>query len=355
MKKSTATVLIIEDNEDIRDSTAEILGLAGYVVYTAENGKKGVELALNHLPDIILCDIMMPELDGYGVLYMLGKNEKTAGIPFIFITAKTERTDMRKGMEMGADDYLTKPFDDMELLNAIETRLAKREITLKGSANSRSLDLLMDEAKSAKLLSDLSEKSRQRSYKKKQAVYSDGDYLSHVFLIKSGGVRTFMVYQDGREIATGMLGPGDFFGYDSVLLNMPCTDNAETLDSTELHLLSRDDFHSLLFKNPGISKKFIELLSGNVREKQEQLLNLAYNSVRKRVADALISLAKKFGGTDSDSTTIKISRDDLAAMVGTANETVSRTLSDFKDEKLIEKEASTIKILSITRLSQIKQ
>ncbi len=355
MKKAPKIILIIEDNHDIRESTAEILTLADYQVYTAENGKKGVELAISKNPDIILCDIMMPELDGYGVLYMLSKNEQTAGIPFIFITAKSERTDMRKGMEMGADDYLTKPFGDMELLNAIETRLLKRDAAIKASGKSQSLDLLLDEARSAKLLDEFSESSRQRNYKKKQIIYSEGDHLSHVFMIKSGGVRTFMIYQDGREIATGMLGPGEFFGYDSVLLNKPCTDNAETLEYTELNLLSREDFHSLLFKNPGISKKFIELLSGNVREKQEQLLKLAYNSVRKRVADALLNLAEKFGERGSDTSTIKVSRDDLAAMVGTANETVSRTLSDFKDEKLIEKEASTIKILSLQKLSKIKQ
>lgn len=355
MKKAPKTILIIEDNHDIRESTAEILTLADYQVYTAENGKKGVELAISNNPDIILCDIMMPELDGYGVLYMLSKNEQTAGIPFIFITAKSERTDMRKGMEMGADDYLTKPFGDMELLNAIEARLLKRDAAIKASGKSQSLDLLLDEARSAKLLDEFSESSRQRNYKKKQIIYSEGDHLSHVFMIKSGGVRTFMIYQDGREIATGMLGPGEFFGYDSVLLNKPCTDNAETLEYTELNLLSREDFHSLLFKNPGISKKFIELLSGNVREKQEQLLKLAYNSVRKRVADALLNLAEKFGERGSDTSTIKVSRDDLAAMVGTANETVSRTLSDFKDEKLIEKEASTIKILSLQKLSKIKQ
>lgn len=355
MKKAPKIILIIEDNHDIRESTAEILTLADYQVYTAENGKKGVELAISNNPDIILCDIMMPELDGYGVLYMLSKNEQTAGIPFIFITAKSERTDMRKGMEMGADDYLTKPFGDMELLNAIETRLLKRDAAIKASGKSQSLDMLLDEARSAKLLDEFSESSRQRNYKKKQIIYSEGDHLSHVFMIKSGGVRTFMIYQDGREIATGMLGPGEFFGYDSVLLNKPCTDNAETLEYTELNLLSREDFHSLLFKNPGISKKFIELLSGNVREKQEQLLKLAYNSVRKRVADALLNLAEKFGERGSDTSTIKVSRDDLAAMVGTANETVSRTLSDFKDEKLIEKEASTIKILSLQKLSKIKQ
>lgn len=355
MNKATKTILIIEDNEDIRESTAEILELANYTVYTAQNGKVGVELAQNYLPDLILCDIMMPELDGYGVLYMLSKNEKTVSIPFIFITAKAERTDMRKGMEMGADDYLTKPFGDIELLKAVEARMLKREAANKNSGNSASLEGLLNEARSAKLLSDLSENSRQRSYKKKQIVYSEGDQLSHVFMIKNGHVRTYMTYKDGREIATGMLRPGEFFGYESVLLNKACADNAETLENSELKVISRDDFNSLLFKNPGISKKFIDLLSGNVREKQEQLLKLAYDSVRKRVADALVSLAEKFGEKNSDTVTIKVSRDDLAAMVGTANETISRTISDFKDEKLIEKEASLIKILSVNKLSKIKQ
>src|ERR1043165_7910714 len=121
-------ILVIDDNADIRDNTAEILDLAGYKTFTAENGKKGVELALKEKPDVIVCDIMMPELDGYGVLHLLRKNPDAQNIPFIFLTAKTERSDLRKGMEMGADDYVTKPFEDIELLNAIEVRLKKAEV-----------------------------------------------------------------------------------------------------------------------------------------------------------------------------------------------------------------------------------
>ena len=121
-------VLIIEDNVDIRENIVEILELSGYTTFAANNGKTGVELAIKNLPDIILCDIMMPDLDGYGVLFMLNKHPETAATPFIFLTAKAERIDVRKGMEMGADDYLTKPFDDMELLSAIESRLKKKEI-----------------------------------------------------------------------------------------------------------------------------------------------------------------------------------------------------------------------------------
>ncbi|HEY1025482.1 MAG TPA: response regulator [Sphingobacteriaceae bacterium] len=355
MKPANRSVLIIEDNEDIRESTAEILELADFTVYKADNGKKGVELAQAHLPDIILCDIMMPELDGYGVLFMLSKNEQTAGIPFIFLTAKAERSDMRKGMEMGADDYLTKPFDDMELLTAIESRLLKRNQLKKSLNNGGSLEGLLDEARSAKLLSELSESSRLRTYKKKQNIYMEGDQALNVYFVKSGKVRTYLVYQDGREIASGIFSEGDFFGYEAVLLNKPYSNNAETMDDSEINLIPRDEFHTLLFKNPGISRKFIQLLSGNVHEKQDQLLKLAYNSVRKRVADALVSLAEKFGQSAADISTIRVSRDDLAAMVGTANETISRTLADFKEERLIEKEGSAIRILSISKLRRIKQ
>ena len=122
------TILLIEDNKDVRENTAEILELANYKVLQAENGKTGVEIAQQQKPDLIICDIMMPVLDGYGVIHLLNKSVETASIPFIFLTAKSERIDFRKGMEMGADDYISKPFDDIELLNAVESRLKKNEI-----------------------------------------------------------------------------------------------------------------------------------------------------------------------------------------------------------------------------------
>src|SRR6187399_6989 len=129
-------ILLIEDNLEVRENSAEILSLANYNVVVAENGKVGVELAQREKPDLIICDIMMPELDGYGVLHILSKNDQTTNIPFIFLTAKTEKTDIRKGMNLGADDYLTKPFDDTDLLNAIEARLRKKEMLQKNYATS---------------------------------------------------------------------------------------------------------------------------------------------------------------------------------------------------------------------------
>ena len=120
----TKKILFIEDDPVVRENTAELLELANYEVITAANGKIGVGLAKKHIPDIIICDILMPELDGYGVLKVLSQNEKTKHIPFIYLSAKTERQDVRKGMDMGADDYITKPFEEAELISAIESRLA---------------------------------------------------------------------------------------------------------------------------------------------------------------------------------------------------------------------------------------
>src|SRR6478735_4631682 len=133
-------ILLIEDNNEIRENTAEILALANYHVITAQNGKVGVELAQHENPDLIICDIMMPELDGFGVIHILSKKAETALIPFIFLTAKTEKSDIRKGMNLGADDYLTKPFDDTELLNAIETRLRKSALLKKYDSTPQGLE-----------------------------------------------------------------------------------------------------------------------------------------------------------------------------------------------------------------------
>ncbi len=120
-------ILIIEDNEDIRENLAEILELAGYETHTAENGKIGVEMAEKILPDLILCDVMMPVLDGFGVLNILHKKNQTADIPFIFLTAKSEKSDFRYGMNLGADDYITKPFETNELLQVVAMRLQKAD------------------------------------------------------------------------------------------------------------------------------------------------------------------------------------------------------------------------------------
>ena len=336
-------VLIIEDNDDIRESTAEVLDLAGYQTYMARNGKTGVDLATNHLPDVILCDIMMPELDGYGVLYLLGKNPKTASIPFIFITAKTERADMRKGMEMGADDYLTKPFDDLELFKAIESRFKKKQQSGSFGGSAAGVQSVLDE---------LLKKGKAKTLAAKQVIYVEGDEPTHLYYLVQGQVKAYKRFKDGRELSSTLYHDGDFFGFESICNGELYADNSATLINSEIVQIQKADFMECLLYHQSVSKLFISLLSGSIRDKGKQMLQLAYSSVRKRVAEALLQVADKFG---EDCCTIKISRDDLAALVGTASETVSRMLADFKEEKLIGKTGNAINILSIEKLRNVKQ
>ncbi|WP_437921730.1 response regulator [Sphingobacterium sp. LRF_L2] len=348
------TILIIEDNFEIREGAAEVLSLTGdYEIITAPDGKVGVDLAIKHRPDLILCDIMMPELDGYGVLYMLNKNETTSDIPFIFLTAKSERADVRKAMEMGADDYLTKPFDDIELINAIESRFRKREKISANNGTRGGLHLSEDEQNY--LLKDLVKDARIKVFKKKQSIYSVGDSPVFVYYLLSGKVRSFLFYQDGRELSTDIHISDTFFGYETVLLNEVYSDNAAALEDCEIALIPKERFFELLYNKPMIAGKFIKLLSGNIREKEEQMLGFAYDTVRKRVANALVNVAEKTTPTvGEEGIVVRISRDDLATLAGTANETISRMLAEFKDEGLLVKERSAIRIFSIEKLKGVK-
>ncbi|MBD2725467.1 EAL domain-containing response regulator [Nostoc sp. FACHB-892] len=120
-----AKILIIEDEEAVRENILDLLEAEDFETIGAANGRIGVNLAISEVPDLILCDMMMPQLDGYGVLIILRQNPITATIPFIFLTAKSAKSDFRQGMNMGADDYITKPFTRAELLSAIINRLEK--------------------------------------------------------------------------------------------------------------------------------------------------------------------------------------------------------------------------------------
>ncbi|BDI19766.1 hypothetical protein ANSO36C_55680 [Nostoc cf. commune SO-36] len=119
-------ILVIEDEPESRDIFLDSLKAEGFEAIAAENGLVGIQQAQEHLPDLVLCDIMMPELDGYGVLNALRQNPLTATIPFIFLSAKSTKTEVRQGMNLGADDYLTKPSTVEDLLEAIATRLEKQ-------------------------------------------------------------------------------------------------------------------------------------------------------------------------------------------------------------------------------------
>lgn len=326
-------ILLIEDNNEMRENTSEILSLANYAVLTAENGKIGVEVAKKDKPDLIICDIMMPDLDGYGVLHILSKDPETAGIPFIFLTAKAEKSDMRKGMSLGADDYLTKPFDDTELLNAVEVRLKRSEFFKKNYTRDLSgLISFINEAKEFSLPEKIASEYKVRTYKKKDSVYHEGDTPNFVYFVNKGKVKTWRINLDGKEFITGTYEKGDFFGHLAVLEGGNYNDSAAVMDECELALMPQNDFLSLVYSEHEISARFIKMLANNINENEKRLLSLAYNSVRARTANVLLDLHKKNKAGER----IRTSREDLAGMVGTSTESLIRTLSDFKSDKLID-------------------
>jgi CRP/FNR family cyclic AMP-dependent transcriptional regulator len=317
----------------------------------AANGKIGVELALKHKPDLIICDIMMPDLDGYGVLHLLGRNKETSSIPFIFLTAKTEKTELRKGMEMGADDFMTKPFDDVELLKVIEIRLKKAE-TLKTHISQDITDLnnfIQSVASSADIM--LTSNEREIStYKKKQLVYSEGKKPLAVYHVINGKIKAFKVNEFGKELITGIYTDGDFIGYTTVLEETTYSDTAEVLEDAELMIIPATDFLQLINNDHQVSKQFIKLLTKNVLENEEKLLSIAYQTLRKKVAIGVIEVLDKFKTEPCLKPELIISRQDLSHIVGVATESLVRTLSDFKAEKLIELKEGKIIILEENKL-----
>ncbi|MDC1504120.1 response regulator [Winogradskyella sp.] len=330
-------ILIIEDNEDVRENTADILKLVGYETTTAENGKIGLVKAKQLFPDVIVCDIMMPELDGYDVLKELSKNTKTACIPFIFLTAKTEKIDMRKGMNLGADDYLTKPFSEAELIEAIESRLKKFDFLKKEfSTTIEGVSQFIEDASKYLDVDHLSKNYAPQKYNKRAVLYMEGDKANSLYFIQKGAVKTYKSTEKGKEFVTGLCSAGHFVGQLSLLSNHGSyIESAAILEEAELYEIPKSDFTTLIHTNKEVANKFVSLISNNLVNVQEQMVNVAFSTVRQRVAKALLDIDKQGILLNNEANGIGIAREDFAGLIGTATETAIRMLTEFKDEGLI--------------------
>lgn len=348
-------VLVIEDNSDVRENICEILELANYDVLSAQNGKRGVELATGERPDLILCDVMMPELDGFGVLKILSKNRNTYDIPFIFLTAKAEKDDFRKGMGLGADDYITKPFDDTELLEAIEMRIEKHTKFKRNFERSEDgFQQFFSQAKAQKDFEKLALDKEVRTYKTKDVIYNEGAEARWLYYVVSGSVKCVQINDFGKELITHVFSQGDFFGYFPILKEAPHIDSAIALKETKIRLIPANDFKLMLFNNRDFAAQFIKLLANDAEDTEQKLIELAYSSVRRKVANALLSFAES-NDNDKGQPVLSVSRDNLASAAGTAKETLIRTLSDFKAEGLLEIDGKFITLLDKSRLESMPQ
>ena len=350
-------ILLIEDDITVRENTAELLELSNYSVITAENGKIGIEAAKKNKLDLIICDIMMPVADGYEVLQALSKDNTTKHIPFIFLSAKTEHKDVRKGMDMGADDYLTKPFEENELLSAIESRLAKIAILNEQRRTDRYVEPTPvqpqeDEIKSIDHLKNyFTDEGEEYFYKSGETLYHEGDNSNYIYLIYSGVVKATKIDEQGKELITAIYKDDDLFGFTSFTQNVCYQETAIAIDDTTVYKVLKSKLKDILEKNHSITLNLIDFFSDNVTEIKDQLLQMAYSSVRKKTANTIIQFTEKIQKRHHEG--IKISRSDLASVAGIATETFIRTLSDLKKDGLIDIEGRNIKVVDIEKLKKI--
>lgn len=349
------TILLIEDDVALRENTAELLEIANYNVITAANGKIGIEQALAKLPNLVICDIMMPKTDGYGVLKALSENTKTRHIPFIFLSAKTEHKEIRKGMDLGADDYLTKPFEENVLLSAIESRLAKSQILSKSiteDANTQDTDSEENVRSLNELKNFFDDNGVVSKFSKDETIYKEGAHSNYVYLIINGVVKSHKIDESGKELITALHKTDDFLGFTSFADTMPYQESATAVEDVELAGISKLHLKEILGKSQNVSIELMNVLTDNISNIKEQLLQMAYSSVRKKTAQTILQFAKILNKKADEA--IKISRYDLASVAGIATESLIRTLSEFKKNNLIEIEGRNIKILDLDALKNIE-
>lgn len=346
-------ILLIEDDVALRENTTELLELSDYIVSTAPNGKIGIQKAKAEIPDLIICDIMMPEIDGYGVLEAVASDPLTSNIPFIFLSAKTEHKEIRKGMDMGADDYLTKPFDEQELLSAIESRLAKAKILAQRKQEKTDNRGVEDDNPQNlnQLKNFFCDEGETLKFKKGETVYRHGDHSNSLFLLLKGVVKTHTMDDNAKELITGLYKADDFLGFTSFEDNLPYTETATAVEETELVGISKTYVKDILKRSQDVSLELMNMLTDNLAEIKLQLLRMAYSSVRKKTASTILQFVEVMNKkTDAP---LRISRSDLATTAGIATESLIRTLSDFRKDGIIEIEGRDIRIMDLDALRSI--
>ncbi|MEQ5791521.1 response regulator [Muricauda sp. NFXS6] len=345
-------ILLVEDDTSLRENIAELLELSGFSVYSASNGRIAVDMAKKNLPDLVLCDIMMPEMDGYGVLEQLSSDQNTRHIPFIFVSAKTEKQDVRRGMNLGADDYLTKPFEEDELLTAIRCRLEKAEQMnamfkehpkeVSGEHEIRSLN---------ELKNFFDDHGNLFSFKKDETIYNKGEHSNMVYLILKGVVKSCGLDEEGKELITSIYSEDDFLGFTSLTDHLPYQEYTVAMEAVELAGISKEKVKAILEDNKSVSLELMDVIAENLTSIKKQLLQMAYSSVRKKTAQTLLVFSKAINKDKQGP--LKIARSDLAGVAGIATESLIRTLSDFKNEGLIAIENRHIMVVDKDALERV--
>jgi DNA-binding response OmpR family regulator len=347
------TVLLIEDDLTLLANTKELLELYDYKVWYAENGEIGVNLALQTNPDIIICDIMMPVLDGYGVFEKLSKNKTTRNIPFIFLSCKTKISDVQKVMNLGADDYVKKPFKIQDLISTIERKLVKYT-----NFNHNTLKKLYPVSEPLKInsldqLREFFKKAGEfEEFDKHEVIFRERKNADSIYFVETGLLKTHRMDEFGKELITGIYKKEEFLGFYSFKKLSSYPETASALENGSLYRLSTKRFQEILSGSHQLTLELAQLQSENLSVLRSHLLEMAYGSVLKKTTNTIL---KFVDGTQNNLLeAIKISRSDLASIAGISTESLIRSLSLLKKEKLIDIEGRNIKILNLQELYHIR-
>ncbi len=342
-------ILIIEDDKTLRENTRELLEMENYRVFTAENGKEGMEAAIRLKPDLIISDILMPVMDGYQLLKSLYRDSETREIPFIFLSAKSEAEDIRIGMNMGADDYLTKPFLEMDLLRAVKTRISKHEkLQKKKTKAPHSYQInTLDELKTY-----FERTGESLEIEKNAEVYREAKNANYIYLIKYGLIKTHRMDEYGKELITGLYKNSDVFGVYYFMDASFYPETATALENSFFYRLSSLKFQEILNSSQHLTLEVAQLLSDNISLLKSHLLEMAYASVLRKTTSTI----RQFAGLMPESARegIRISRTDLASVAGISTESFIRSLSSLKKSGIIDIDGRNIKILNMQKLNSIK-
>ena len=341
-------ILIVEDNADVRDNMCDILALAGYEPLSAADGRDGIAKARTESPDLILCDVMMPELDGYGMLKILGEDEATATIPFVFVTAKSEQEDLRRGMNLGADDYVTKPFYKDELLRIVEVRLRKAEMRSRSARLPEQWTGFLSRSALDQALDALTSEGTVKTFKRGEALFRAGEKVRDMFLLIDGNIKVQMTTEFDKTLITYVFADGDFFGYPELIANRTYAHDAVALGPCSVRLIPGDAVRKCINRDPNVADMMHSLLASMLLHSDTRMLEQAYMSVRKRCAITLLNAYRIFDGRPWP-----MSREELAQWAGTAKETFIRNLTDFRDSGYVEVDGSSITLTNVKALREV--
>jgi EAL domain-containing protein (putative c-di-GMP-specific phosphodiesterase class I)/CheY-like chemotaxis protein len=288
-------ILVIEDEESVRENLLDLLEAENFETVAAANGRIGINLALSEIPDLILCDMMMPEIDGYGVLTALRQDPFTATISFIFLTAKSAKADFRQGMDMGADDYLTKPFTRAELLSAIMNRL-ERQATLKKYLSNQAIVKTLSPKKQLVEIS-LHRVVKNQNFTEEFEIYyqpivniSSGKMIAAESLLRWQSPELGLVYPAEfipLAESTGLIVPIDKWVVQSVCKQIRIWQNAGVP-----YLTLTVNLSVIEFNQPDFIQKIIGFLKINNLEPQYLEIELTESMIMQDVNSAIATMNK---------------------------------------------------------------